>query len=93
MIAEYDPQNPDGFLYGIYQGRERRTHKLARHWWHYNQLSLIRLLEGVGFCEVMRCQYQHGRCADVENIDNRPESLFMEAKKKVVCGQRRVGVP
>ena len=26
-------------------------------------------------------RHQQGRCADVERIDNRPESLFMEAIK------------
>jgi SAM-dependent methyltransferase len=81
MVADYDPADPDRFLWGIYQGRGRRAKRAVRHWWHYNSRSLEALLRHVGFGEVARCEYRRGRCPDVERIDNRPGSLFMEAVK------------
>jgi predicted SAM-dependent methyltransferase len=79
MVAEYDPANTERLLDQVYQGRERRTHVRARHWWHYNAQSLASLLHRVGFAQVERRAYRQGRCADLETIDSRPESLFMEA--------------
>jgi hypothetical protein len=77
VIAEYDPADPDSFLFGMWQGRERTTSR-HRHWWQYNERSLRDLLERAGFAEVERRGYREGRCPDVERIDSRPESLFME---------------
>ncbi len=81
IVEDYDPSDPEAFLWGIYQGRGRRDMGTARHWWHYNAGSLAALLRRVGFVEVQRCEYRQGRCPDVEVIDNRPGSLFMEAVK------------
>jgi SAM-dependent methyltransferase len=81
IVAQYNPADPDDFLWGIYQGRGRRAKRSARHWWHYNAKSLEALLRQVGFREVERREYREGRCPDVELIDNRPGSLFMEAVK------------
>jgi SAM-dependent methyltransferase len=78
VIGEYDATTPDEFLFGMLQGRERSTSR-HRHWWQYNERSLSALLEGTGFTEVQRRSYRDGRCPDVERIDSRPESLFMEA--------------
>jgi hypothetical protein len=47
----------------------------------YNETSMGKLLEDVGFRKVYRCKYREGKSPDVEKIDNRPESLFMEAVK------------
>jgi SAM-dependent methyltransferase len=79
MVAEYDPQRPDDFLYGIYQGRDSGDLGAARHWWHYNRRSLSALLRQIGFSEVEACEYRQGRMPDVERVDNRPGSLFVEA--------------
>jgi SAM-dependent methyltransferase len=81
VIAEYDPQAPDDFLFGMWQGRERSTSR-HRHWWLYNERSLGELLALTGFAEVQRCAYRQGRCPDVERIDSRPESLFMEGVRQ-----------
>jgi SAM-dependent methyltransferase len=81
VVAAYDPADPDQFLTGIYQGRGRRANRRARHWWHYNAGSLDALLRKVGFGEVQVCDYRQGRCPDVELIETRPGSLFMEAVK------------
>jgi hypothetical protein len=45
-----------------------------------NERSLGERLAAAGFTDVRRCCYQQGRCPDVERIDSRPESLFMEAQ-------------
>jgi SAM-dependent methyltransferase len=78
-VRQYDPAHPETFLDLIFQGRSRRTHPLARHWWHYNAGSLTDLLLSAGFREPARRAFREGRCADVERIDSRPDSLFMEA--------------
>jgi SAM-dependent methyltransferase len=77
VIASYDPDDPDGFLEGMLQGRDRSLSR-HRHWWHYNEHSLRALLERCGFHDVRRCAFREGRCPDVERVDTRPESLFME---------------
>jgi SAM-dependent methyltransferase len=79
MVRDYDPADPDQFLIGIYQGRGRRAKRSARHWWHYNAGSLQALLERIGFRDAAPCEYRQGRCPDVELIETRPGSLFMEA--------------
>jgi SAM-dependent methyltransferase len=78
LVAEYDPADPDAFLTGLLQGRTRSRSR-HRHWWHYNERSLRALLERCGFSDVRRREFREGRCPDVERIDTRPESLFMEA--------------
>jgi SAM-dependent methyltransferase len=76
-VGRYDPAQPDEFVEGLFQGRERsRSHH--RHWWLYNERSLAELLTRTGFADVRRCAYREGRCPDVERIDSRPWSLFME---------------
>jgi SAM-dependent methyltransferase len=80
VVAEYDPARPDDFLDGLLQGRERSTSR-HRHWWHYNERSLRERLERAGLHGVTRCAFREGRCPDVERIDSRPESLFMEAER------------
>ena len=79
VIASYDPAAPDAFLDGMLQGRTR-TRSRHRHWWHYNERNLRAALERAGFRDVRRRGFREGRCPDVERIDSRPESLFMEAE-------------
>jgi SAM-dependent methyltransferase len=81
MVADYDPADPDNFLWGIYQGRGARAKRSARHWWHYNAGSLAALLRRIGFREVDRREFREGRLPDVERVDTRPGSLFVEAVK------------
>jgi SAM-dependent methyltransferase len=81
MVADYDPADPDRFLWGIYQGRGADAKRSARHWWHYNAGSLEALLREIGFREVERRGFREGRLPDVERVDTRPGSLFVEAIK------------
>jgi SAM-dependent methyltransferase len=79
MVRQYDPSNPDDWLYGIFQGRAAGDSQTARHWWHYNAASLEALLRRVGFTEVARREFRQGRCPDLDRIETREWSLFMEA--------------
>jgi predicted SAM-dependent methyltransferase len=79
VVADYNSQHPEEFLEGIFEAEQKRDKN--RHHWHYNEVSLAQALTKVGFREVYRCQFRQGCCADVALIDNRPESLFMEAVK------------
>jgi SAM-dependent methyltransferase len=80
-VAEYNCQNPNSFLDSIFgytgSGRGRKH----RNKWWYNEESLSLSLRQAGFREVYRCTFRQGRCADVELLDNRPRSLFMEGVK------------
>lgn len=51
------------------------------HQWMYDRASLTRTLEEVGFREVRPASYRKGRITDVESLDMRPESLFVEGER------------
>lgn len=78
LVRNYDPERPDVFLEKLYEPSRRRKNS---HHWLYNGNSLITLLYQVGFREAYRCNYREGSCPDVEILDNRPESLFVEGLK------------
>ncbi|MGH2871330.1 MAG: class I SAM-dependent methyltransferase [Solirubrobacteraceae bacterium] len=81
LVGDYDQADPEGLLMGIYQGRGSAAKRSARHWWHYNGVSLPALLRRLGFSEVTVCEYRQGRMPDVATIENRPWSLYVEAVK------------
>ncbi len=79
-VKNYDPCNPEPFLQIMYESEQKRDKN--RHHWMYNEHQMRNLLSSAGFCEVYRCAYREGGCADLIRLDNRPEkSLFMEAIK------------
>jgi SAM-dependent methyltransferase len=80
MIANYRPEQADEWAEGLFQVRDQSSSKNQHHWM-YNETSLRALLLGVGFKKVVRASYRQGACPDVEILDNRPESLFVEAFK------------
>jgi predicted SAM-dependent methyltransferase len=79
IVDEYKPQFSEDFCYYIFEARHRSDKD--RHHWHYNELSLTKLLREAGFNKVYRCEFRQGRCLDIHLSDNRPGSLFMEAEK------------
>lgn len=82
VVASYDPGDPDSFLEGLLQARgERGERSSARHRWHYNEGSLRALLAGAGFENPVRCEFRQGLAPDLERIETRRWSLFMEAVK------------
>jgi SAM-dependent methyltransferase len=79
IIASYSPDGADAWLRKVYADNKNGSSK-NRHHWYYNSVSLISLLLSVGFGEAYQCEYQKGRCPDLDVLDNRPEeSLFVEA--------------
>lgn len=79
LVFNYNPAEPNAFLQAVFEygrGLEKNSHH-----WHYNYSSLKTLLLDVGFSRVQRCQFRVGQCPDVEKMDRRPESLFVEAYK------------
>jgi SAM-dependent methyltransferase len=80
IVASYSPYSADAWLHLFYFNGDEARFK-NRHHWYYNSESLISLLQTVGFSEAYRCEHRRGRCPDVELLDNRPESLFVEAIK------------
>jgi SAM-dependent methyltransferase len=81
VVAQYDPTDPDGFLAGLYDAHSGRRSRTSLHRWMYNASSLGERLRRAGFREVRRCEYRQGRCPDVERIETRQWSLFMEGMK------------
>lgn len=79
LVRRYDPHRPDDFLEPIYQptvrGRKNRMQ------WSYNEWSLSAMLKNAGFRYVARRKFREGECPDVDRIDHRPDSLFMEGTK------------
>jgi SAM-dependent methyltransferase len=81
VVAGYDPDDPDLFLAGLYDAHSGRRSRTSLHRWMYNDKSLQALLLRVGFHDVRRCEFRQGRCPDVEKIETRRWSLFMEGVK------------
>ena len=81
VVAHYDPSDPDAFLAGLYDAHSGRRSRTSLHRWMYNPGSLRALLQRVGFRDVQRCEFRQGRCPDVERIETRRWSLFMEGVK------------
>jgi len=81
-IAAYDPADPEPFLSGIYEGcNTRRRTRTSGHRWQYNAVSMGNLLRRTGFGEIEICEFKAGRCPDLEEIEHRQGSLFVEAVK------------
>ena len=79
IVKNYNPQRPEHFLEAVFEAKQK--HDKNKHHWHYNEISLTKLLREAGFSKIYRCKFREGNCADVTLIDNRPESLFVEAIK------------
>lgn len=79
IIKNYDPMKSDEFCSALFESDQSRVKN--QHHWMYNEASLKKLLHVAGFKTVDRCLYRKGKCPDVEKIDNRPDSLFVEAIK------------
>ena len=81
VVSHYDPADPDGFLAGLYDAHSGRRSRTSLHRWMYNPRSLESLMRGAGFQDVERREYRQGRCPDLERIETRRWSLFMEGIK------------
>jgi SAM-dependent methyltransferase len=78
-VSSYDPDRADDFVFRLWGERRDRSASRHRHWWLYNERSLGTRLAAAGFAEVERRGFREGRLPDVERVDVRPGSVFMEA--------------
>ena len=63
---------------------QRLIHRVASasyHQWLYDSESLIRLLTEGGFGGTRICSYRTGETPDLEQLENRPESLIVEVRR------------
>lgn len=86
-IEQYDPNNADAFCQSMYVSNQPKDRN--KHHWMYNERSLKKLLAEVGFWRITRASFRVGECPDVKVIDNRPDSLFMEARKPISAASAR----
>jgi hypothetical protein len=52
------------------------------HRWMYDVNSFSGLLKNVGFVHVTEREFRQGECPDLDLLENRPESFFVEARKR-----------
>ena len=76
-ISEYRPEESLSWATTFFEANERSEKNM--HHFMYNFESLRKLLQEAGFSRVVRRDYRVGECPDVEHLDNRPGSLFVEA--------------
>jgi len=79
FVRDYDPKDSMDWATNLFEANERSEKNM--HHFMYNFESLRTLLQSAGFSQVIRQDYQQGICPDVEKLDNRPGSLFVEAIK------------
>jgi SAM-dependent methyltransferase len=78
-IRDYDAQNAMEWATNLFEAEERSEKNM--HHFMYNFESLRAMLKAAGFSRVMRQNYQAGLCPDVDQLDQRPGSLCVEAVK------------
>jgi hypothetical protein len=92
MAEEYlnsdDPTAADRFVEGTGLGWQRsprgsgrllETVSGARHRWMYDAASIQALCKSVGFVNTQEWSFRSGRCPDLESVEHREGSLFLEA--------------
>jgi SAM-dependent methyltransferase len=79
FVRDFDPTQSMDWATKLFEANESSEKNM--HHFMYNFVSLQTLLKSVGFSQVTRRDFQEGICPDVEKLDNRPGSLFVEAFK------------
>jgi len=78
-IADYRSEHAEEWAISFFEANE--TSEKNMHHFMYNFGSLSKLMREAGFKKVTRCDFHTGDCPDIKELDNRPESLFVEAVK------------
>ncbi len=78
-VAAYRPEQALTWATDLFEANEVAEKNM--HHFMYNFDSLKALLREAGFSQVHRRAYQTGVCPDIKRLDNRPDSLFVEAVK------------
>jgi len=79
FIDAYGDGRKEEAMDGIFEDWELGD--FARHRYMYDFEMLAGLLGRAGFTDVRRCEYRQGRVPDLQELDNRPGSLVVEAAK------------
>lgn len=80
-ISLYDSGKKDEMLLNYFFLESGGSH-YSSHKYMYDFEMLSKLLKGIGFFEINRCEYQKGALPDSHVLDNQPEvSLYVEARK------------
>ncbi|MFN0159979.1 MAG: class I SAM-dependent methyltransferase [Burkholderiales bacterium] len=77
-IAEFRPEVAMSWAINLFEANESSEKNM--HHFMYNFASMSELLREAGFGAIERRGFGEGRCPDVRVLDNRPESLFVEAR-------------
>ncbi|MBK1678904.1 class I SAM-dependent methyltransferase [Rhodocyclus tenuis] len=78
-IAKFHQEDPINWATKFFEADQVSEKNM--HHFMYNFESMRSLLQSLGFSSVTRQEYQQGICPDLEKLDNRPASLFVEAIK------------
>jgi SAM-dependent methyltransferase len=86
-VASSDPGAADAFIEATGLGWDARPKGVdrlvevvtgARHRWMYDARSVQRLCRDVGFSHTQECAYREGRCPELELVEVREDSFFLE---------------
>lgn len=79
LIRDFSAEKSLDWAIDLFEANQ--TSEKNMHHFMYNFHSLREVIEQAGFCTVIRQDFRQGRCPDLEHLDNRPGSLFVEAIK------------
>jgi SAM-dependent methyltransferase len=80
IVALFNVERPEPFLREMFEIGARKAVKNAHHC-GFTKASLTRIFLESGFSRTEICDFQQGRCPDLDKLDNRPSSIFFEAEK------------
>jgi SAM-dependent methyltransferase len=79
LVADYRTEAAYEWAYSFFEADH--TSQKNMHHFMYNHASMACLMREAGFSDIARVSFGIGKCPDINRLDNRPDSLFMEAIK------------
>jgi predicted SAM-dependent methyltransferase len=79
LILAFSPKNSLEWTIDLFEANQKSEKNM--HHFMYNFDSLYSILRQAGFSQITRQDYRQGICPDIDKLDNRPGSLFVEAIK------------
>jgi SAM-dependent methyltransferase len=80
FIGRYDRDKSFDWAVGLFEANEAGAKN--QHKFMYNFQSFKKLAGEAGFDRIERCEFQRGKCPDIDQLDNRPDqSLYVECFK------------
>ena len=78
-VKGYDPRHPDAFVQLFFLSGVKGEKNFIK--WMYNASSLSALMTEIGFVNVQQCSFGQGNIVDIEKLDYRKDSFFLEGSK------------